>query len=284
MIWRRSIKRNWMSPLLALCREVSAQCFCLSGVLQDGHQCSQGTPPAGYGVLPSPSLRRLHGGTDHASCLLGSLSITHRLAEWFMLFNGRLLLVRALRAEVIYLCMEPSCTQQCSVWPCMGKPPGLCVRDPLAQNGLVTLWHGCAPGGTGPRPLMLLPPTHGSQPSLEDVCWWSFGMGDSRSPKPPLCLQLLKCLVGWLQKHWSFPCKQWTHAWIAWEVPPKHEQKGRWLGKVWKTWVLQYSFQAAKALHSQETWDILEPVVEVRVHCSQCPEMSCSAWRIAINI
>lgn len=56
-----------------------------------------------------------------------------------MLFNGRLLLARALRAEVIYLCMEPSCTQQHSVWAYMGKPPGPRVKDPLSQDGLVIL-------------------------------------------------------------------------------------------------------------------------------------------------
>lgn len=122
-----------------------------------------------------------------------------------MLLNGSLVLVRAGEAEVIYLCTEPSCTQQHSQCLVLHEEhPRLPAQDPVVLGVLVTFSHGRVPGGTGQRPLTLLLSTHSSRLSWEDACWWSLGLGDPHSPEPWLCLQLPKGLVGWLQKCWHF--------------------------------------------------------------------------------
>lgn len=97
---------------------------------------------------------------------LQSLLSTAWLSGWFMLLNGSLVLVRALDAEVIYLCTQPSCTQQCSVWPRMRKHPRLPVWDPALWSVLVTFWHGHGPGGAGQMSLTLLPSTRASRAKL----------------------------------------------------------------------------------------------------------------------
>lgn len=158
MIWRRSIKRNWMSLLFASCREGTVQYL---GHGRAGHQCPWDVPDWVHSAA-FPFLRWLHWGKAHTSCLLWSC---HHLQDIWVIYVAKqqFIAVRAPKAEVIYLCVKLSCTQQWSVWPRVGR---LSVQDSQFQDRTVILWHGHVPRGAGWGPLMLVQSACGSWPDL----------------------------------------------------------------------------------------------------------------------
>lgn len=110
-----SVCLGW-SPVPVGCPWLGAQCYSLH--FSEGYNEAETMPAAGSWV-----------------------PIIHRLAERVIyVVNGSLVLVRAPEAEVIYLCTEPSCTQQHSIWPRMRKHPGLPARDLAFLGVLVTFW------------------------------------------------------------------------------------------------------------------------------------------------
>lgn len=160
--WRKPIKRNWTLPLLAMKQGSCSAFWCA----RSGHQCPWDIPGCCI-VLLSPFLMKVALRQRPWQLMaLEPPSSPGWLSGWFMLLHGSLLLVRALEAEVIYLCVEPSCTQQRSVWPRERKHPGPPAWDPEVLGILVTFWHGRVPRGTGHRPLTLLLSTRDSLAQL----------------------------------------------------------------------------------------------------------------------